>query len=1141
MKNFKVKILSIVTTLSLLLSTASYGVSAEILDTYISEPFETLLITSENTDVTTDSAIEIAGTDKVNAIRENGYLKITYDTLISSPSGDGYTYDSEKNLVILQPGNYELVGDFQNTAFQVVEIPNQVFNWEEYNIILNSFYSVGTESNPPISVTYGNNVNLILVGKSEVYAQGNNAGIDMKNVLDSNNFNGSLKISGDGTLIAKGSGSGAGIGSSKNNNVGLLEIEINGTIEATGGDEGGAGIGSGAYSGNYTEENSINEVIILSGNIKSYGSGGGAGIGGGLNSPCKISLGINLYSTLQNEYNLNLEAYGSGGGAGIGSGNGYGRNTTNFDGGADYPETEIFIGSYTDSISTNLKILANGSGGGAGIGSGTYAGPSITIINAGEVIATGGNDGGAGIGGGAHSKELFFYGDYEYMPTEVAINGGDVNSTGYSGIGIGYNSQTAYKIDIYNDSKVLARAYDTGAGIGGGSGNINILGGDIVAIGGENGGAGLGVSADFDLNFNFDEVSGPDQDIEAFYLFNYYAHGINMNFEGGNLKTYSKDALAITPKSTVSPYIEVTIVNWNFDDNRVIDGYFKNPISENEARLIKATKANDTSQYIDLNLPAGYTSFGYLGDVDGEYVHSSIIDGEKKYFIVKDDLAVNYSAFPSGENIFEEGSLIIPTSNNIYAGALLSEIDLSINKIFKGDNVITGSALSNTKISVTINDGIPIVVNVNENGTWALILDDELQGGEVVTANLVLDGMTPEGISVKSAAVDTNNPSIGAKELSPPTIDTVFEDDTIIKGTGLPEATVEVVLNNGDILTGKVDIEGNWFVNVNSALLFPDENIIARQIFLVLVSPYSSTKINKHEAIVSPKPEIHKIFTTDKTIYGTGIVGSKIKVIFDEEKNIVLETVVQREQVKNRNIDETGTWSINLSQLPIDSNFKLIEGNYVLANQLLNVENAVISENEKMIIRRVDTLTPPYRPVTPVDPDPTEPEVVTPVDPNPTEPTNPDITDPTDPDTGSPETDLPETDLPETGNPGDGDDTTTTNPFVPSEQEPENEDLDIPDNAPFTRAEIGDDNLVYLFDENGVPLGTITFDDYINGNFDNIIPFGSGEVIEESTPVSKANPKTGDKATYPLAIGLLSILSVVIIMLMKYKKLNVKL
>ena len=261
--------------------------------------------------------------------------------------------------------------------------------------------------------------------------------------------------------------SGAGIGSGSSVS-GETEINISGdsTIKsASGGKYGGAGIGSGSYSGSTPDNQKGAVTINISGGTIEKATGGGeyvpsskrwysgAGIGSGSgdtkNDSKKGAVTINITDgTIE-------KAEGKDGGAGIGSGY-YGRSSTvNISGNAELKDVK----------GGNLA---------AGIGSGYDSDKVDVVIDGGAIKATGG-DSAAGIGSGHNSR------------SSVIIKSGTVNAagnqhsnSGSSGIGGSYADVTI------SGGTITATGYGTGAGIGSfddNSSNITITGGTITATG----------------------------------------------------------------------------------------------------------------------------------------------------------------------------------------------------------------------------------------------------------------------------------------------------------------------------------------------------------------------------------------------------------------------------------------------------------------------------------------------------------------------------------------------------------------------------------------------------------------------------------------------------------------------------------
>ncbi len=141
-------------------------------------------------------------------------------------------------------------------------------------------------------------------------------------------------------------------------------------------------------------------------------------------------------------------------------------------------------------------ISASGMYGGAGIGGGDKALVGGITINGGSVEAYG-STGAAGIGSGGASVSK----------VNIFINGGDVRAIGgVDGAGIGTGSEGVVGTIQINAGKVYAKGSDYGPGIGGyvfpedasiyfGMGGKGVT---VEAVGGGEGGAGVGTAADVD-------------------------------------------------------------------------------------------------------------------------------------------------------------------------------------------------------------------------------------------------------------------------------------------------------------------------------------------------------------------------------------------------------------------------------------------------------------------------------------------------------------------------------------------------------------------------------------------------------------------------------------------------------------------
>lgn len=132
--------------------------------------------------------------------------------------------------------------------------------------------NVNIETTSDAAVSVSGNVELVIAGTNTLHSGTDHAGVEKAD------DNGTLTISGSGTLNAYGGESGAGIGSGSQKGCSNIEIE-SGIINAHGG-QWGAGIGSGNV-GNRPGELGGSYITINGGDVTAYGGSEAAGIGGG--------------------------------------------------------------------------------------------------------------------------------------------------------------------------------------------------------------------------------------------------------------------------------------------------------------------------------------------------------------------------------------------------------------------------------------------------------------------------------------------------------------------------------------------------------------------------------------------------------------------------------------------------------------------------------------------------------------------------------------------------------------------------------------------------------------------------------------------------------------------------------------------
>ena len=241
-----------------------------------------------------------------------------------------------------------------------------------------------------VSVTGSGNTNIELNGNNTLTSGGWDAGLEHNKETDSegNETSGTLTITDtdkNGSLTATGGrNGGAGIGGRNIENAGKIEI-TGGTITAVGAEDG-AGIGGGGGGGGIGGDANITisggTITAIGGQSENVAGIGGAGIGGG-------GFGGSADITITGDAVIK-EAIGGNGAAGIGSG--MGNPWTS--------EPLITVGNVTIEGNAKVDSAVGGANGAAGIGGGTLGIGNVTIRGNAQIGKATGGDEGAGIGGG---------------------------------------------------------------------------------------------------------------------------------------------------------------------------------------------------------------------------------------------------------------------------------------------------------------------------------------------------------------------------------------------------------------------------------------------------------------------------------------------------------------------------------------------------------------------------------------------------------------------------------------------------------------------------------------------------------------------------------------------------------------------
>ena len=351
------------------------------------------------------------------------------------------------------PVNKKDDGFWGNTITVINNIADKVLNLTLKDVKIDvsdtgDQYDWDQKGKAALSVQGKGNVEIELDGDNELKSGTQSAGLEKTStgtltLKDDNNEAGSLTATGGFNSAGIGGGY---LGDGKNITI------TGGTVNVTGGDNGGAGIGGGAEGGGG------NNITIKGGTVTATGGGyrgnSGAGIGGGSSgSGENITINDGKVTATGGNYAAGIGG-GSvgawGGDAGSGKNitiNGGTVNATGTDGGAGIGGGEN--GNGEDITINGGKVNASGAYGGAGIGGGVNGiGSKVTVSGAAQVTATATGSGPdwSGVGTGAT------IGNGGSKTPDGPVDGKEIQAD-ISGLTTGYIHHIIYNPDLDLDGK----------------------------------------------------------------------------------------------------------------------------------------------------------------------------------------------------------------------------------------------------------------------------------------------------------------------------------------------------------------------------------------------------------------------------------------------------------------------------------------------------------------------------------------------------------------------------------------------------------------------------------------------------------------------------------------------------------------
>ena len=205
------------------------------------------------------SAVSVLDEENGTEVETEYQMNLKYGSITVYIGDDGKQYAKQGDNEAQQSGNLYITTDGGRTT-NTLTIEGGTIGAKV------TLSNVNIETTSDAAVSVSGNVELIIAGTNTLHSGTDHAGVEKAD------DNGTLTISGTGTLEAYGGEGGAGIGGARNKNASNIVIE-GGTIKANGG-TWGAGIGGGQSAAGQN-------ITIRDGNVTAIPGGEAAGIGGG--------------------------------------------------------------------------------------------------------------------------------------------------------------------------------------------------------------------------------------------------------------------------------------------------------------------------------------------------------------------------------------------------------------------------------------------------------------------------------------------------------------------------------------------------------------------------------------------------------------------------------------------------------------------------------------------------------------------------------------------------------------------------------------------------------------------------------------------------------------------------------------------
>ena len=336
-----------------------------------------------------------------------------------------------------------------------------------------------------------------------------------------------------------------------------------------------------------------------------------------------------------------------------------------------------------------------------------------------------------------------------------------------------------------------------------------------------------------------------------------------------------KEELVVTSTDgagNVSPEAKVTVRDVTAPDTPTV-----NEVTSEDTQVTGSGEAGST---ITVKFPDGSVVTG-VADDQGNYVIdlpvNKKLNGNEELVVTSTDGAGNVSP----ETKVTVKDVTVPVAP-------------TVNEVTSEDTQVTGSGEAGSTITVKFPDGSVVTGVADDQGNYVIDLpvNKKLNGNEelVVTSTDGAGNVSPETkVTVKDVTVPVA-----------PTVNEVTSEDSQVTGTGEPGSTITVKFPDGSTVTGEVDNQGNYAIDIptNVDLVGNEELVVTSTDASGNVSP--ETKITVTDVTVPVAPMVNEVTSEGTQVTGTGEAGSTITVKFPDGSTVTGE------------VDNQGNYAIDI-------------------------------------------------------------------------------------------------------------------------------------------------------------------------------------------------------------------------------------